>query len=118
MNKQLEEGEDYRVKLCFYVPEHAVEAVKAAVFAAGAGAMGHYQDCAWQTLGQGQFRPLPGASPTIGSVGSLTQVPEYRVEVLCTERTAAAVEKALLNAHPYEAPAYDFTLLWRPPATR
>lgn len=115
MNEQMGEGEDYRVKLCFYVPVDAVEVVKAAVFAAGAGALGHYQHCAWQTLGQGQFRPLAGARPQIGMHGALTVVPEYKVEVLCSQHNAAAVEAALLQAHPYEVPAYDFTLLWRPP---
>ncbi|HMW49111.1 MAG TPA: NGG1p interacting factor NIF3, partial [Cellvibrionaceae bacterium] len=55
-----------------------------------------------------------GAKPQIGAVGELVSVPEYRVEVLCSGRNAAAVEAALLKAHPYEAPAYDFTLLWRP----
>lgn len=115
MNEQWEEGEDYRVKLCFYVPEDALEEVKAAVFAAGAGTFGHYRHCVWQTLGQGQFMPMPGANPHIGKVGALESVPEYKVEVLCNRQNAQAVEAALLKAHPYEAPAYDFTLLWRPP---
>lgn len=115
MNEQVDEGEDYRVKLCFYVPVDAVEAVKAAVFAAGAGAMGSYQECAWQTLGQGQFRPLKGASPCVGTIGELACVPEYKVEVLCSRHTAAAVEAALLEAHPYEEPAYDFSPVWRRP---
>ncbi|HEY6528887.1 MAG TPA: NGG1p interacting factor NIF3 [Cellvibrionaceae bacterium] len=114
MNKQLEEGRDYRVKLSFYVPIDFVEAVKAAVFAAGAGSCGNYQFCAWQTLGQGQFIPLPGSQPHIGQVGELTYVQEYKVELLCSGHSAAAVEAALLQAHPYEAPAYEFTRIWLP----
>ena len=53
-------------KLCFYVPESHLEEVKEAVFAAGAGKMGDYDACAWQTAGQGQFRPGEGADPHIG----------------------------------------------------
>jgi len=47
-------------KLVFFVPEEAVEEVKSAVFKAGAGGIGHYQECCWQVLGQGQFRPVQG----------------------------------------------------------
>ncbi len=114
MNEQEKEGADYRVKLSFYVPADALDTVKAAVFAAGAGEHGHYQHCAWQTLGQGQFRPLPGANPSIGEVGKLTYLPEYKVEMLVSRDKAAAVEAALLATHPYEAPAYEFIQLWRP----
>lgn len=52
--------------LFFYVPQSHLDCVKDAVFAAGAGAMGDYQHCCWQVLGQGQFRPMPGSQPFIG----------------------------------------------------
>ena len=58
-------------KLCFFVPESHVEQVKNAVFAAGAGRIGDYEHCAWQVLGQGQFRPLAGSNPFIGQQGAL-----------------------------------------------
>lgn len=114
MSENLGEGRDYRVKLSFYVPTDFVEAVKAAVFKAGAGGAGHYQNCAWQTLGQGQFMPLAGAQPSIGTAGVLTTVAEYKVEVLCPAHLAAQVEAALIKEHPYEVPAYEFTRLWQP----
>jgi structural toxin protein (hemagglutinin/hemolysin) RtxA len=114
MNEQWEKGRDYRVKLSFYVPIDYVDAVKAAIFAAGAGSFGNYQFCAWQTLGQGQFMPLAGSQPHIGQLGELAHVQEYKVEVLCSLHNAAAVEAALLQAHPYETPAYEFTRIWQP----
>jgi structural toxin protein (hemagglutinin/hemolysin) RtxA len=114
MNEMLGAERDYRVKLSFYVPIDSVEAVKTAVFNAGAGRMGHYQHCAWQTLGEGQFMPLVGAQPNRGVAGELTHVPEYKVEVLCQARLAAQIEAALVLAHPYEVPAYEFTRLWQP----
>ncbi len=94
-------------KLCFYVPETHLEPVKAAVFAAGAGRVGAYDCCCWEVLGQGQFRPLPGSAPFIGSAGEISQVREYRVELVCETQFIRAVVDALKEAHPYEEPAYD-----------
>ena len=94
-------------KLSFYVPESHVEPVKAAVFAAGAGRIGDYDSCCWQVLGQGQFRPLAGSAPFIGDAGSVSRLPEYRVEMVCEAQFISAVVDALKAAHPYEEPAYD-----------
>lgn len=92
--------------LVFYVPDSHLEAVKAAVFAAGAGELGNYDQCCWQTRGTGQFRPLAGSDPAIGSQGRLEKVEEWKVEIICSaDRIQAAVE-ALLQAHPYETVAY------------
>ncbi len=60
--------------LCFYVPESTLEDVKSAVFAAGAGRIGNYEQCCWQVEGQGQFRPLAGSDPAIGEQGELETV--------------------------------------------
>jgi hypothetical protein len=97
-------------KLVFFVPESHLAAVKGAVFAAGAGKLGNYDMCCWQTSGQGQFRPLAGSDPFIGREGELTVVTEYRVEVVCTDECITAALSALRRAHPYEEPAID---IWR-----
>lgn len=94
------------IALTFYVPESHVEQVKEAVFAAGAGHMGDYDSCSWQTLGEGQFRPLQGASPYIGEKGETARVKEYRVEVVLDESRLDATIAALKSSHPYEEPAY------------
>ena len=94
-------------KLCFFVPESHLEPVKQAVFAAGGGRIGDYEHCCWQVLGQGQFRPGPGADPFIGQAGKLETVAEYRVELVCEDDLIAGVVAALKAAHPYEEPAYD-----------
>src|SRR5690554_7868782 len=94
-------------KLCFYVPESHLEAVKQAVFDAGAGRMGDYEHCCWQVLGQGQFRPGSGANPFIGEAGRLEQVAEYRVEMVCEDEAIQQAVAALRQAHPYEEPAFD-----------
>ena len=92
--------------LCFYVPGASLEAVKNAVFAAGAGRIGNYEHCCWQVEGQGQFRPLPGSNPTLGVQGEIEKVAEYRVEMVCEASCITAVVNALKEAHPYEEPAW------------
>lgn len=94
-------------KICFYVPTSHLEPVKQALFDAGAGRIGDYEHCAWQVLGQGQFRPLIGSDPFLGKQDVLEQVPEYRVEMVCETALIETVVAALKQAHPYEEPAYD-----------
>lgn len=96
-----------RVKLVFYAPLDAAEAVKQAVFNAGAGRIGNYEHCCWQTQGTGQFRPRTGAKPAIGALDQLCQVPELKVEMLCDTTELAGIIAALKAAHPYEEPAYN-----------
>jgi structural hemagglutinin/hemolysin toxin protein RtxA len=94
-------------KLSFYVPESHAESVKEALFAAGAGTVGNYQRCSWQVLGKGQFMPGEGSKPYLGEVGSLDQVAEYKVEMVCAADCVSTVLAALKSAHPYEQPAWD-----------
>ena len=97
-------------KIVFFVPESHLEHVKAAVFNAGAGHIGQYDQCCWQVAGTGQFSPLSGSNPYIGEVGKLEQVAEYRVELVCEDSLIKSAIKALRSAHPYEEPAID---VWR-----
>lgn len=94
-------------KLIFFVPINDLEQVKSALFAAGAGVAGHYEQCCWQTLGQGQFCPTRGANPAIGAIGRLEKVQEYRVEMVCAGSHIKGAIAALKLAHPYEEPAFD-----------
>jgi hypothetical protein len=93
-------------KIEFYVPETHLEAVKSAMFEAGAGNIGDYDSCAWQILGQGQFRPLQGSSAYLGEIDKLETIAEYKVEMICGEATLEAAIAALKQAHPYEEVAY------------
>ncbi|MDR2315905.1 MAG: NGG1p interacting factor NIF3 [Pseudomonas sp.] len=94
-------------KLAFFVPASHVEVVKAAVFAAGGGRIGDYDHCAWQTLGQGQFRPLDGSQPFLGQAGQVEVVEEWKVELVVADDLIAQVVAALKQSHPYETPAYE-----------
>ncbi|MCO1336095.1 YqfO family protein [Microbulbifer sp. OS29] len=98
-------------KLCIYIPESHLEAVKQALFNAGAGRIGDYDSCCWQILGTGQFRPLDGSQPFMGESGQVEMVAEYRVEMVCTDELVEAALAAMRAAHPYEEPAFDLWLL-------
>lgn len=92
--------------LVVYVPESDLDQVKTALFKAGAGQLGNYSHCAWQTLGQGQFLPGDQSQPAIGKHGAVSVVPEYRLEMLCPSTHYPSVIDALRVAHPYEEPAF------------
>ena len=94
-------------KICFYVPKSHLEAVKEALFLAGAGRIGNYDKCSWQCLGEGQFRPLAGSQPTIGQQDVVEVVAEYKVELVCADAHINDAIAALKAAHPYEEPAFD-----------
>jgi len=110
-------GDGSRDVLVFYSPLDATEAVLAAVFAAGAGVVGDYTECAWVVAGTGRFRPARGTTPTIGSVGDLEHVPEHRVEVTFPSALRREVVAALRAAHPYEEPAFHVIETADPDAT-
>jgi hypothetical protein len=94
-------------KLTVFIPDEALEQVKSALFAAGAGSIGDYEQCCWQVHGTGQFMPLAGSAPHIGKQDSLETVDEWRVEMVIDDAFITAAVIALKEAHPYETPAYD-----------
>lgn len=93
-------------KITFYVPESHLDSVKQALFDAGAGRIGEYDYCAWQCKGSGQYRPLAGSTPSMGQQDQLTAIDEYLVEMVCEKNRIKPVLQALIDAHPYEEPAY------------
>ena len=103
-------------KWVIYVPPENAEAVRTAVFDAGAGQIGDYSCCSWSVPGTGQFLPHDGATPAIGRVGTVERLAEDRVEVIAPARLRAAVLAAMRGAHPYEEPAFDVIELAALPA--
>ncbi len=94
-------------KICVYIPENSVENVKQALFDAGAGRIGNYDSCCWQTAGTGQFRPLEGSDPAIGSLNEVEHVREIKIELVCTDDLVKQAIAAMKQSHPYEEPAFD-----------
>jgi len=93
-------------KIIFYVPLSHLDVVKNALFTSGAGKIGQYSNCAWQTLGEGQFMPLAGSNPFLGNENQIETVAEYKVEMVCDATYLHAAIAALKKTHPYEQPAY------------
>lgn len=94
-------------KISVFIPKGSVENVKQALFQAGAGRIGNYDSCCWQTDGIGQFRPLDGSNPHIGNINKIEQVQETKVELVCDDKLIKKVVQALRYSHPYEEPAFD-----------
>jgi dinuclear metal center YbgI/SA1388 family protein len=98
-------------KWVIFVPPENADALRAAIFAAGAGHIGDYSHCGWSVTGTGQFLPEHGATPAIGSVGAVERVVEDRIEVVASIRVRHQVLAAMREAHPYEEPAFDVVAL-------
>ena len=93
-------------KLYFYVPEQNLAEVKAALFSTGAGQIGNYSKCSWQTKGIGQFLPEVASNPAIGKKGQVKELVEYKVEMVVRKKISERVINKLKEVHPYEEPAY------------
>ena len=96
-----------RRKLVVFVPREALDTVRDAVFAAGAGRIGEYERCSWYTAGTGTFRGGEGTSPTVGEAGREQRVAELRLETVFPAERHDDIVAALRRSHPYEEPAFD-----------
>jgi hypothetical protein len=94
-------------KLVVFVPHEALDRVRDAVFAAGAGRIGDYERCSWYTDGTGTFLGGETTDPAVGERGVEERVPEARLETVFPSDRHDEVIAALRAAHPYEEPAYD-----------
>jgi hypothetical protein len=94
-------------KLVVFVPREALEEVRDALFAAGAGRIGDYERCSWYTAGTGTFLGGEDTAPSVGEKGREERVLELRLETVVPVERLAEVVAALKQAHPYEEPAYD-----------
>lgn len=94
-------------RLDVYVPETHLELVKNALLDAGAGRIGSYDRCCWQTRGEGQFRALEGSNPFLGTIRETEHVIEWKLEFLCRKESMASIVAALRRVHPYETPAFQ-----------
>jgi dinuclear metal center YbgI/SA1388 family protein len=97
---------DALMQVVVYVPEEQAQKVSEAMFAAGAGEIGSYDECGWTVPGKGTFRPLEGATPNIGTIGERESVVESKLEVVVEPWRLAAVLSTMKKAHPYEEVAH------------
>lgn len=94
-------------KVVVFVPQSHLEDVRKALCEAGAGYIGNYKDCTFQSVGEGTFTPLEDTNPYIGIRGKLEVVKECRLETILPESKLRRALKKMIEAHPYEEAAYD-----------
>jgi dinuclear metal center YbgI/SA1388 family protein len=94
-------------KIVVFAPVDAADRIRETLAGAGAGRVGDYDRASFTSPGEGRFRPLEGANPTIGEIGRPEVVEEVRIETVCPRSLRGAAVAAMLAAHPYEEPAYD-----------
>jgi len=94
-------------KLAFFVPNDQLSEVRNALFELGAGGIGNYDQCSFNSEGEGTFRALKGANPFVGKQGELHREKETRVEIIVSSHQINVVVNKLCEVHPYEEVAYD-----------
>ncbi|MFD7541710.1 hypothetical protein [Streptomyces sp. NPDC059819] len=103
-----------RLKVEISVPLDCADKVIEALHQAGAGRIGRYDRCASMWQATGTWQPLPGARPYDGEVGIVQYAQECRIESVCDESGAQAVQQAVLAVHPYEEAVVHFLPLYEP----
>lgn len=96
------------LKLVTFVPHAQADNVRNALFTAGAGHIGNYDACSYNSEGFGSFRAGEGSHPFVGEIDELHREPEIRIEVITPSYLQHKVQQALIAAHPYEEPTFDW----------
>jgi len=107
-----------QVKIVTFAPADSVEQIRGALGTAGAGMIGQYQLCSFESPGSGTFLPGPGTKPAIGTPGRLERTDEVRLEMVCSRRGLALAVETLREFHPYEEAAFDVYELQGKPSRR
>lgn len=103
--------ENMLMKLYTFVPADHAEKVRAALFNAGAGSIGNYNECSFNAEGKGTFKAGEGTNPFVGEKNIRHEENETKIEVILPFYLKNKIITALLQAHPYEEVAYDIIML-------
>jgi dinuclear metal center YbgI/SA1388 family protein len=98
-------------KVVTFVPHGHAEAVREAMFSAGGGRIGHYDECSFSLKGDGTFRAGKGAQPFVGQPDKRHHEGETRIEMVVERWNLSKVIREMKSAHPYEEVAHDAVLL-------
>lgn len=98
-------------KLYTFAPVADAEKVRTAIFNAGAGHIGNYSECSFNSEGTGTFKGGADSQPYVGKPGTRHEEQEVKIEVIFPAWLQAPIVKALLESHPYEEVAYDIIAL-------
>jgi len=109
--QMLQPKEQILKKLITFAPLDNAEDLRKALFAAGAGQLGKYSECSFNTEGTGTFKPEEGADPFVGEIGKRHEEKEMKIEVIFPGYLEQKIIRAMKEAHPYEEVAYDIISL-------
>lgn len=110
-SKILSPKKNFIYKLTTYVPAASLEQVRGALFGAGAGSIGNYDECSYQVSGTGTFKGNEKSNPVLGKPGILHTEEETQLHITFERHLQSKVLKALFTNHPYEEVAYEITTL-------
>ncbi len=94
-------------KIVVYVPENDADKVREAIFDAGGGNIGNYDNCSYNTLGFGTFKGSETSNPYVGQKGEMHKEKEIKIETIFHKDKEDKIIKNIIKAHPYEEVAYD-----------
>ena len=98
-------------KLVTYVPKSNADSLRTALFEAGAGNIGNYNNCSFNTEGFGTFKGNESSNPVIGKKGELQKEQEIQLNITFQKYLESKILKTLFKTHPYEEVAYEITTL-------
>ena len=98
-------------KLVTYIPIENLETLRNALFEAGAGQIGNYEECSFSSLGKGTYMGNENSNPEIGERFEFVEATEAKLEVVFEKHLKNDVLKALFKNHVYEEVAYEIYAL-------
>jgi len=94
-------------KLVTYTIPENVEKLRNALFDAGAGKIGNYEDCSFNSQGIGTYMGNEDSTPEIGEQFEFVEAQEIKIEVTFEKYLQSKILKALFSNHVYEEIAYE-----------
>src|SRR5690554_7613029 len=105
--KMLVEKENFIYKLVTYTPSDNANQVRNALFEAGAGNIGNYDNCSFNSKGKGTYRGNEDSNPVVGEKNEFVIAKEIKIEVTFEKHLQNRILKALFDSHKYEEVAYE-----------
>jgi dinuclear metal center YbgI/SA1388 family protein len=109
--KILKPKKDLLRKIVTFCPQEHADKVRTAIFEAGAGQIGDYDSCSYNTFGEGSFRAMDAANPFVGKLNELHFEKEVKIEAIYPVYLESHIISKMIEAHPYEEVAYDILML-------
>ena len=98
-------------KLTTYVPKEELNVVRDALFQAGAGSIGNYENCSFNIDGIGTFNGNEQSNPTKGKKGITQEMNEVKLSVIFAKHLEKTILKTLFKTHSYEEVAFEIVTL-------